>query len=209
MCEQRSETWEKVRLGKITASEIHILLGSGCTNDNSLRRLFVVRQSATLPENKRRNKMTSAEFLKIVDERIEKVKKMLFAKAKEYAKRQNRMHNFYRAAGLLGGQPVAALRGMWIKHVVSINDIIDDINDGIPVKKSMLEEKITDNIAYLFLMDGLMSNNSLVIHDEPAKDINFHSAGHVIDDTPTPYDKARYKRGPGGRFNGSFKKKKK
>ena len=110
--------------------------------------------------------MNHKEFEEVVEKRFEKLRKVLLIKAREYAKSKNRMHNFYRAAGLLGGQAVAALRGMWVKHVVSINDIVDDINAGVPVKRSLVEEKLTDNIAYLLLMDGLLVNNSLVIPDD-------------------------------------------
>ncbi|MDR1196550.1 MAG: hypothetical protein LBL00_08780 [Endomicrobium sp.] len=109
--------------------------------------------------------MKAEEFVKIVEERLEIVKRVLKHKGYEYATQKNRMHNFYRAAGLLGSTTVAALRGMWVKHVVSINDIVDDIEAGTPVKKSLVEEKLTDNIAYLLLMDGLLADHSLVIPD--------------------------------------------
>lgn len=123
--------------------------------------------------------MNHKEFEEVVEKRFEKLRKVLLIKAREYAKSKNRMHNFYRAAGLLGGQAVAALRGMWVKHVVSINDIVDDINAGVPVKRSLVEEKLTDNIAYLLLMDGLLVNNSLVIpDDEPPATSTFHKSKH-------------------------------
>lgn len=52
MCEQRSDIWAKVRLGKITASEIHILLGNGSTKDWILLRKAFERLTDRLQQPK-------------------------------------------------------------------------------------------------------------------------------------------------------------
>ncbi|MDR1196502.1 MAG: hypothetical protein LBL00_08520 [Endomicrobium sp.] len=136
--------------------------------------------------------MNAEEFMQIVERRIEKVKETLKCKGEEYAKTRkglcvNRMHNFYRAAGLLGSTAVAALRGMWVKHVVSINDIVDDIEAGRPVKRGLVEEKLTDNIAYLLLLDGVLAVEPLVIPDDKASD--YIESLRIFDELPTKYFK--------------------
>jgi hypothetical protein len=144
--------------------------------------------------------MNNQKFLELVEKRFLHVKKVLFEKNKEYGRNKEFLHNFFRASGLIGSQPLTALRGMWIKHVVSINDIIDDIEKSRPVKRELVTEKLTDNIAYLFLMDGLFDNNSLVIDDKADKALG---GIHIVDDVSTScvFKKKKHaKRGKNGRF---------
>ena len=103
--------------------------------------------------------MKTEEFNKILESRITKLRNGLANKAKEYAsgKKKDRLHNFHRAAESLRCTPPKALQGMMEKHVVSIKDIIDDIEtDGILPSVEMLEEKIGDNIAYLVLLEAMV-----------------------------------------------------
>jgi hypothetical protein len=110
--------------------------------------------------------MTNEEFLKIVEERIQKCKAVLCKKGVEYAGgKPNRLHNFYRAAAALGQQPVTALRGMLVKHIVSVNDIIDDIEAGKVVKSSLIDEKLGDVINYYLILSVLFMKCPLVVPD--------------------------------------------
>lgn len=52
--------------------------------------------------------------------------------------------------------PEKALLGMWIKHVISIADCINDDDDRQDVKISMWDEKIGDAINYLILLEALI-----------------------------------------------------
>jgi hypothetical protein len=44
---------------------------------------------------------------------------------------------------------------MWFKHIISISDLIDDLDHTIPPYE-LWDEKITDAINYLILLDALI-----------------------------------------------------
>jgi hypothetical protein len=116
--------------------------------------------------------MTSEEFDKIVDERLSAVKAMLCKKRKEYASgNKDRFHNFLRASRILGGGAMHALVGMWVKHIVSILDIVDDYGVEAMPSFEMINEKITDNIAYLILLEGMMKEDLKWVLYKPSVDI--------------------------------------
>lgn len=101
--------------------------------------------------------MKEARFIQIVEARIRSYKKKLFvAKAAEYSRNDDRLHNFYAAAQMQNITPEEALRGMMSKHLVSIFDMINDSvkRHKIP-DKGMIQEKFDDAINYLHLLEGL------------------------------------------------------
>ena len=96
-------------------------------------------------------------FDDIVTERIAKIRSILVEKAKEYAKDTDRYHNFNIAGRILNTTPEKALIGMWMKHVVSVLDLVDWA-DILPDKLSteIIDEKIGDAINYLILLEGML-----------------------------------------------------
>lgn len=85
------------------------------------------------------------------------VKNKLTAKSKEYSSESDKFHNFKRAAAMEHCTPEKALRGMMTKHTVSVYDIVDDIEAGNKLwDDAVVQEKITDEIAYLYLLAGLI-----------------------------------------------------
>jgi len=74
----------------------------------------------------------------------------------EYSRNDDKLHNFKRAGALLGCTPHEALVGMWSKHLVSVLDMVSDYAafGKIPDSK-MLDEKFTDAINYLHLLEAL------------------------------------------------------
>lgn len=101
--------------------------------------------------------MTNEEFETVLGERIEKIKKVLSHKASEYATRQDRMHNFNRAARLLGTTPEKALVGMLSKHIVSVLDMVD--SEAV-CPHGLIDEKIGDTINYLILLEALLKRRN-------------------------------------------------
>ena len=77
----------------------------------------------------------------------------LIQKAQEYATDGDRLHNFKVAAEVQGISPTAALAGMMAKHTVSVYDMI---GTGKVYPMELWEEKIKDNINYLFLLWALL-----------------------------------------------------
>lgn len=98
--------------------------------------------------------MTTAEFNKILVNRIERIQKVLASKASEYA-RGDRLSNFKRAAAMMNVTPERALMGMMAKHWVSVMDFIDDLDVDILHGDWEWDEKLGDSINYLVLLEAL------------------------------------------------------
>lgn len=101
--------------------------------------------------------MKTIEFEAVIERRLELSKQILINKAKEYAKGDdNRMHNFDKASQITGECREKALFGFFLKHLVSVMDIIDDMNKRmtyVPAKE-LVDEKIGDFINYLLLLEA-------------------------------------------------------
>jgi len=96
-------------------------------------------------------------FDEIVNSRVLKIKQTLGSKAKEYASKTDRFHNFNIAGRIANTTPEKALYGMMLKHEVSVFDLIE-MADTEPEKLTvaLIDEKIGDNINYLILLEGLL-----------------------------------------------------
>ena len=100
--------------------------------------------------------MKTVDFLKIVDETIEICKSTLIGKDKEYARNNDKFHNFKKGVPLEAKTPEKVLRGMMTKHIISIYDYIDDLENGIDHLLEEWDEKLKDNINYLLILRGLL-----------------------------------------------------
>ena len=103
--------------------------------------------------------MTDKEFQKILESRLEKIKLVLARKASEYS-RGDRLHNFKRASEALRITPERACIGFLMKHIVSILDMVDDLERDIHNPLVAWDEKIGDAINYLCLLEGIVTENS-------------------------------------------------
>lgn len=101
--------------------------------------------------------MRAERFDTILNERLEKIRRVLEAKASEYTSAADRLHNFKRAAAVLGTTPAKALLGMWVKHVVSIMDLVDE-DAGARDDRfyALLDEKVGDAVNYLILLEAIL-----------------------------------------------------
>lgn len=100
--------------------------------------------------------MTDTDFNAIVHARSAKIVKILASKAKEYA-RGDRLSNFKKAAAAMGTTPERACLGFWMKHVISIADLVNDLDAGKVAGEEMWQEKIGDAINYLVLLEAIVS----------------------------------------------------
>ena len=100
--------------------------------------------------------METKDFDKVVERRIELIRKVLTAKADEYA-RGDRLSNFKQAAELTNERPIEVLAGLMVKHEVAFHNFVNDWG-----KRNMLQsyerwdEKIGDIINYMILADALV-----------------------------------------------------
>jgi hypothetical protein len=102
------------------------------------------------------NTMKTEQFNEIVEARCEKIKKVLVKKAAEYSSDTDRLHNFKVAARVNDETPEKALWGMMAKHLVSILDIVAATRGGRMPSAEMRNEKITDAVNYLILLEALL-----------------------------------------------------
>lgn len=98
--------------------------------------------------------MNNAEFDKVVEGCIDKIKSVLQKKSQEYSSDDDKLHNFNKAKDLMRCKTKEfALLGMLNKHTVSVTDLILKYEkEGILPDENTLEEKIGDSINYLILL---------------------------------------------------------
>lgn len=103
--------------------------------------------------------MNSKTFEKLFKKITRRNDKTVLTKNKEYASTSDdRLNNFKRGAEILQCTPEKVLIGYWIKHIVSILDIVDRIDSGEygGLTVEQLEEKIGDGMIYLALLEGII-----------------------------------------------------
>jgi hypothetical protein len=109
--------------------------------------------------------MTTTEFNKVIENRLLESRRILVEKAKEYAKGDDdRLHNFNRAAEITGQSRERCLFGFALKHLVSVMDIIEDIDKGNIPTHELTSEKIGDLVNYLLLLEASITDKR---HGEP------------------------------------------
>ena len=96
--------------------------------------------------------MNTTTFERLFEEQVNRSRSVLVSKAKEYAT-EDRLHNFKVAAALEGKTQEQALAGMMAKHTVSVYDMAES---GLAYPIDLWQEKITDHINYLFLLNAIV-----------------------------------------------------
>lgn len=89
---------------------------------------------------------------------ISRIEQTFDQKAAEYVRNSDPFHNFREAAKLEGVHILQALRGMHLKHKVSLNDLDKDIIDGKQVSVEQYREKAIDSIIYTMLSLSMVEN---------------------------------------------------
>ena len=125
--------------------------------------------------------MNSNDFEKVIEEQIKKCKDILIDKSKEYARDDDRLHNFKNAAGIMGCDPKEALAGMMAKHTISVYDMC---RDGEDHSIGLWNEKITDHINYLLLLKAIIieeKQNAGKLHYFENPEVKFVRFGDEIE----------------------------
>lgn len=97
--------------------------------------------------------MVSKDFNNIVEQQLARIRSVLIKKADEYNLDSDRLSVFKHAAALSQETPEQALFGFWLKHIISITDMI---NSGETYPEALWDEKITDCMNYCLLLRGLL-----------------------------------------------------
>ena len=115
--------------------------------------------------------MNTKTFKALMEHRLEHCEKLLISKGKEYNEEDDRFKSF-RMAGLEQGcSSVRALDGMWSKHRVSIQQEIRKMEADptyIP-SDTWIKEKLTDNINYTVLLEGLIRERKTELREKEKK----------------------------------------
>lgn len=99
--------------------------------------------------------MTPQAFNDFLDVRLAQLRAVMDAKSTHYARAGDKLHNFKAAAAAMGCTPERALIGMWMKHVVSILDLVADLERDVHHGRDVWEEKTGDAVNYLLLLEAL------------------------------------------------------
>lgn len=100
--------------------------------------------------------ITPENFMLILNSIIVDMRNTLESKNKEYSPETDKILNFKKAGLLLGCTPERALLGFMGKHLVSMFDMIDNIDKGKPVPSpEYVREKLGDIRNYLVLLEVL------------------------------------------------------
>ena len=94
----------------------------------------------------------------LITETMKECSNTLTSKANEYTSQDDMFHNFVVAGVLQGQTKEQALRGMMAKHLVSINDMIDDVPK---YSREQWQEKIGDAINYLLILSAMVKEGNL------------------------------------------------
>jgi hypothetical protein len=99
-------------------------------------------------------------FKGLLEDRIKLIIESLDTKGEEYAGegRQDRMHNFIVASQMNRETPERSLHGMLTKHIVSYQDMLDNLDSGVVPTKEYIKEKFGDIINYFIISEMLFLN---------------------------------------------------
>lgn len=100
------------------------------------------------------------EFNNTMVDLLEKVKNIMLTKGDQYNENpSDRFDQFKKASILTKISPVRTLYGMWVKHIISLSDMISSEKQ---YPRELWEEKIIDNINYLLLLAGAIEEFNLI-----------------------------------------------
>lgn len=95
--------------------------------------------------------MKESYFNDRLEDALDQTRQTLGIKAKEYVRNDDRMHNFN--AGALKTRKIReeVIANFRLKHEISVDDIRNDLSEGILPSKELVEEKFGDIINYFLL----------------------------------------------------------
>lgn len=99
------------------------------------------------------------EFENTVKNTLESIKDLLIIKGREYRRKNNPYHNFEVGADATGQSRIKVLRGFSLKHSISIDDMIEDFEQGKLPTIEAVNEKYNDLITYLLIEKAMMVEN--------------------------------------------------
>lgn len=103
--------------------------------------------------------MTSGEFDKVLNRRLQAIREVLALKQKEYSSKDDRLHNFKTGARIQNTNQAATLRGYMTKQLSSVFDLIEKYGNNEVVSEAVADEKIGDVINYMILLEAIFKEH--------------------------------------------------
>lgn len=95
-------------------------------------------------------------FEEVVDATLNRIKNLLIEKGKEYRRNNDPYHNFNVGALKTSKTPEEVLQGFLLKHLISVEDIRNDLKIGILPSVEKVNEKYDDIIAYFAIEKAMV-----------------------------------------------------
>lgn len=93
-----------------------------------------------------------------VQSTLQKIQQLLLVKGKEYRRNSDPFHNFNIGSQISGEIPEKVLQGFLLKHLVSYQDMLNDIEQDKLPKIELVEEKMNDIITYFVIQKAQIIN---------------------------------------------------
>ena len=87
---------------------------------------------------------------------LEDLENLLVKKGAEYIRNNDVFHNFNEGAKITGQTPEKVLYGFLLKHLISVNDIRNDLDKGIIPTEFAVNEKYNDILIYFLLEKSML-----------------------------------------------------
>ena len=104
--------------------------------------------------------ITEQAFYTEIEITLQKIRDLLIVKGKEYRRNNNPYHNFERGAEIRNKSPFEVLEMFRLKHLISVEDMQNDLKKGISPNKEKVNEKYDDIIVYYLIEKAMMLNLS-------------------------------------------------
>lgn len=101
-------------------------------------------------------KLTEEKFDEYIEDTQNTIREKILIKGKEYRRNGDVFHNFNVGARKENITPMQALKGMVLKHEVSVDDMIQDVIEGKIPTKETIHEKFDDILVYTHILKTMM-----------------------------------------------------
>ena len=102
---------------------------------------------------------TEQQFEATIANTVHEIQELLLIKGKEYRRNNNPYHNFERGAEISGNTREEVLQGFLLKHLISVEDVRNDLKSGILPTIEKLNEKYNDILVYFLIEKAMMIEN--------------------------------------------------
>lgn len=100
--------------------------------------------------------LINQRFNDCIDNRLNECKELLTVKSVEYRRNGNPYHNFNVGAKFTGESSEKVLYGFLLKHLISLQDIVNDVNENKLPSKEIIAAKVSDIINYMLILEALI-----------------------------------------------------